>query len=153
MDSGEKEDFRVAKKRPKPDSPNERELELDATESLPIDEDRVSMLHELLCETPSSTSEWTDEVENLCTFRCFLCSFAVNKWREMLKHMRIHPKANGVKWKERVDFKEQCLQNRVMHKCGICRILVLCDRKVIGDHLQSHGITLTDYRRRLNEQT
>ena len=81
----------------------------------------------------------TDMVEDLCIFSCPNCPHFLVKLDSLQKHAR---RAHSTV----LHFSPQLLHEARYHKCKICGVVVLCDRRCIGMHVaKAHHMPIKRY--------
>ncbi len=90
---------------------------------------RISMKLDL--DTFSGSSKQpTERIGNLCKFSCQVCSFLSYRWEVMVQHLK---SAAHVTFKS----ADKYATTVNLHKCYICLELVLCDCRIIMNHLKT----------------
>ncbi len=93
----------------------------------------------LLIATFTGKFKMTREVKNLCNFSCCQCDFDSNNWRKMSAHINNEehgPLLSPIKY----------LKSVTLHKCTLCKEMLLCDQCILTNHLKKHGHSLLSYK-------
>ncbi len=98
----------------------------------------VVQLHKRLAKHGS-----TEAIGNLCISSCSKCSFSCKRWTLMTRHK--NALGHGP-----VKAPLKCAKKVVFHKCQICSQLILCDLRILTNHLRTHKKTMTGYKSILN---
>ncbi len=85
--------------------------------------------------------EVTEDMGNLCKYKCESCDFSCHKWSLMRRHIYV----KGHETEALAILKY--LKTAFFHRCRMCEQLILCDTEVAKNHLRKkHEITFNKYR-------
>ncbi len=95
-------------------------------------------------KTKRGQENFTDKVENLCSFLCLHCVYAGNSWKALKRHINQNdhgPLLPLLKY----------VTNVTYHKCFVCQEVMLCDLDVMRNHQNNkHKISITHYKKIIN---
>ncbi len=90
---------------------------------------------------PSNNLTIQENVGNFCKFSCPRCEYSSLTWRILERHLR-------EKCNLSVQSPKECVTKVSLYKCKVCIKLLLCDTRIIANHVKSHKMTLCEYQRR-----
>ncbi len=94
------------------------------------------------CASDLKNNDISESVGNYCKFSCTRCEFSCKSWQLMTKHL--YSKAHG----DIISSPLKYLKTLKLHRCYICRKLVLCDNQLLTNHLKEyHKMTLPAYKK------
>ncbi len=91
------------------------------------------------CSKITMKQKPTQMVGNLCIFSCSKCDFSSKKW----SFMKVH-----IKTCSHCPVRPPFLYatSTTLHKCQVCSKLVLCDKKIINQHISKHNYNIKTYK-------
>ncbi len=101
---------------------------------------------EFFLATPAQKQSICDKVGNFCTFKCNKCNLPYNSYQALTRHL--HRKSHGSYLSP-----DDYLVSKKYHKCQLCHNLVLCDNKLLYNHLKKHhNLTLQEYKNKIETE-
>ncbi len=105
--------------------------------------------HSMSLQSSHLPVKTTDEIRNLCKFRCRAissCSFTASSLESLKYHTKMSHKGR------RYHYDPSSLVEARYHRCSICSKSILCDRHVIGGHVRGHGADFNTYEARTQQK-
>ncbi len=83
----------------------------------------------------------SQNIDNLCKYKCRHCDYVCRLWKKMSQHITTTghgPSQTPTQFVTEVTFYE----------CQLCDKVMLCDLRIIKDHIRNHKVTVTEYKRK-----
>ncbi len=91
-----------------------------------------------------SNEKFSNEIDNLCSWKCKFCFRGYTSWGSLSGHMR---EAHGSSKHDKNEIKMKCLVKRVYFKCFLCEKIIPCDRTLISQHAwNAHKLSATTFK-------
>ncbi len=85
-----------------------------------------------------SNNNITNYIGNLCKFSCTKCEYSSQNWVSMARHLKDHGTA--------LTPSLYLISDVILHNCQVCQENILCDYRLIRNHISKHKLTVMAYK-------